>query len=290
MTDPTNKVREFLNFSGFPFQHYCADQILKLDQYEVAAEVPFTYPPTNGPLLGLHGTIDLLAARPDASGDTLLCFAIECKKANDKIKNWVLIPNKQQSPKWPTFVFSLVEPGEREQLGSNRGVAFPKLGYHKGADFDYCVNGLEVNTALTSANQDKSEKIYNPLKQVVHGCVAFEATYPKIVEGIEYFRREQHRRRLFIPVVVTTANIYVVDFARDQVQHGEIPEGELVLGSPVDWATFEFALPDYLSYEVARNGGATRVSKRTVFIVNDKALTKFFAGVVEAMESQGSPA
>src|SRR6266545_5159393 len=186
MVYQSEKIRQILNFSGYPFQHHCADRISQLDQYQLSAEVPFTHPRTNGPLLGVHGTIDLLAARPDLKNETLLCFVIECKKANDKIKNWILLPNRHQNPRWPTFMCSeLSLPDKREQLGATRSPTFPELGYARGSQYDYYTNGIEVNVALTSANQDKGEKIHNPLKQVSHAARAFEGTRPKIVEGIE---------------------------------------------------------------------------------------------------------
>jgi hypothetical protein len=290
MIDPSERIRELLNYSGYPFQHHCADRISRLDQYQLSAEVPFTHPSTNGPLLGVHGTIDLLAARPDRGDDILLCFVIECKKANDKTKNWILLPNKQQSPRWPVLVFSQLPPDGREQLGVTRSLMFPELGYKRGSQYDYCINGIEVNTALTHANQDKGEKIYNPLRQVLHGSRAFEAADPKIVEGIEYFRENKHRQRVYVPVVITTANIYVVDFPLDRVAQGEVASGDLTLGEARRWATYEFPLPDYLSYQVARGDGEVFVNKRTVFIVNDKAIDEFFSKVVGLQNFDGTPA
>jgi len=287
---PSEKIREILNFSGYPFQHHCADRISRLEQYQISAEVPFTYPPTNGPLLGVHGTMDLLAARPDSKNRLLVCFVIECKKANDKIKNWILLPNKQQSPRWSTFIISRLPPGEREQLSVTRGVTFPELGYGKSGQYDYCVNGIEVNTALTSANQDKGEKIYNPLKQVAHGVRAFESAHPKVVEGIEYFRESKHQERFYIPVVITTANLYVIDFPLDKVTQGEVPAGDLSLGDAKKWISYEFPLPDYLSYEIDRaEEGTVFVNKRTVFVVNDKAIDEFFSKAVDVQNLRATP-
>src|SRR5260221_14566197 len=80
--DKAEKIRELLNFSGYPFQHFCGDKLAKLAGFQVAAEVPFTHPPTNGPLLGVHGAIDLLAACPSSDDSVLLFFIVECKKAN----------------------------------------------------------------------------------------------------------------------------------------------------------------------------------------------------------------
>lgn len=129
MIEPSEKIREILNFSGYPFQHYCVDLIGKLDKFQVSAEIPYTHPPTNGPLLGVHGSIDAIAACPDIQGEKLVIFVVECKKANDRIKNWILLPNKQQRPKWPTFTSSEVPADNQEALGATRSAIFPRLGY-----------------------------------------------------------------------------------------------------------------------------------------------------------------
>lgn len=284
-----DKVRELLNVTGFPFQHHCADRISKLPNFQVSAEVPFTYPATNGVLLGVHGAVDLLAACPSSNGDVLVLFVIECKKANDKIKNWIFLPNKRQSPKWPLFFFSEWPANKSMQVGVTRSATFPGLGLARSADFDFCINGIEANAALTTPNRDQSEKIYNPLKQVVHGAIAVQGASPRIVEGIEHLRNVQYPIHLYIPVIVTTANLYTADFPVDQLSHGEIQPGTLSLNGPRKWLTFEFALPDYLSGFVKREGGSISVAKRTVFIVNDQSIDEFFAGALDVANLMGVP-
>jgi len=85
--------------------------------------------------------------------------------------------------------------------------------------------------------------------------------FPKVVEGIEYLRHGQYAEHLYLPVVITTANIYAADISVDQVMGGEIPPGAFSLSDPKKWITFEFALPDYLSYEADREGGRITVPK-----------------------------
>lgn len=56
------KIRELLNFSGYPFQHYCADRIAKIDGFQlnlfvadfsmgnvVQGEIPADKLPLDGP-------------------------------------------------------------------------------------------------------------------------------------------------------------------------------------------------------------------------------------------------
>src|SRR5579859_6621944 len=204
---------KFSTLAAFHFNTIALSALLALTASGLQPKSPSPFRAPMGPLLGVHGSIDLLAARPDSQDDMPVCFVVECKRANEKIRNWLLLPNRQQRPRWPTFIFSDTPTGERERLGVTRGITFPGVGLTKPGDFTYCINGVEVNTALTNTNKDPSEKIYNPLKQVVHGSVAFETTYPKVVEGVDYFRDAEHSRRVFIPVILTTANIYVANFS-----------------------------------------------------------------------------
>lgn len=279
--DKAENIREFLNFSGYPFQHFCGDKLARLDKFQVAAEIPFTHPGTNGPLLGVHGAIDLLAACPSSDNGLLIFFIVECKKANEKIKNWILLPNKQQNPRWPTFCFSQQPDGAPMQLGVTRSITFPSLGYNRSTDFDFCINGIEANMGLTTTNKDQSEKVYNPLRQVAHGAIAFESSFPKMVEGIEYLRDSECAQQLYLPVVITTANIYTADIPVDQIAQGEIPPGTLSLSEPRKWVTTEFPLPDYLSYRADREGGSIAMPKRTIFIVNDQSIDEFFTGALD---------
>jgi hypothetical protein len=291
MSDYSEQIRGMLNFSGFPFQHHCADKIARLDGYQVSAEVPFTDPPTNAARLGNHGSIDILAARPDLKGELLLCFVVECKRAKEETKNWILLPNKQQKPGWPTFIFSEARFDQPDVMAVDRGVAFPALGYGRGNEYDYCVNGIEVNAERTRQNPNQDEKVYKPLRQVTHAAHAFEWMFPKVIEGIDYLRPEKtHQKLLTIPVIITSANIYVPDFSPELVMQGDISPGNLALGDARKWTTYEFPLPDFLSYSLKRgDGGRTHVAKRTVFIVNDKFIDEFFMRALDVVSSGGKP-
>lgn len=292
--DLSDKVREILNYSGFPFQHYCADLISKIDGFQLATEVPFTHPQTNGPMLGVHGAMDILAVHPASDGQHLVCFVIECKRANDKTKNWILLANQQQNPRWPTFMFSeKTDPPEMNQrLGVTHSARFPELGYNSGADFEYCTSGVEMNANATRQNLNQKDKIYDSLRQVAHATRAFEVSFPKDVEGIDYFHSHNtYRQCLYIPVVVTTASIYTPTFPVNKVIKGDVMPNGFSLGDARKWVSYELPLPDYLSYRLARDGNSNSISvgKRTVFIVNDESLTEFLSKGLNVISPDGPP-
>lgn len=289
MTNDSGRALTLLNDSGFPFQHACAHRIALLDGYQLAVEVPFTHPVTNGPLVGLHGTSDIIAVHPARSADLLVCFVIECKRASARIKNWVFVTNQRQSPRWPTFIYSTQLPAQGNQLAVTRSVTFPELGYQRGRDFDFCVNWVETNAALNELNRDQTQRIYAPLKQAAHGTRALEAVAPKLVEGIEYFRLPSFTQTLYVPTVVTTAAIYVVTIPADRVVDGELTPDSLVLGEPRKWTTVEFGMPDYLGYSVRRGTGQTGVTKRTIFVVSDRHLEEFCAGALAVRNLSSTP-
>ena len=292
MNDPSEQIRQILNFSGFPFQHHCAEVIGSQDGFEIAVEVPFTDPQSNGAILGVHGSIDILAVAPDSQADRLVCFTIECKRAKEETKNWILLPNHKQSPKWPTF-FTTTRAESSEKRGplyANRHVTFPELGYARSVDYEYIVNGIEVNAARTQQNRNADEKIYKPLRQVAHAAHAFETTFPKIFEGVDYLRQTEDKISLIsVPVVITTASIYTPDFPRDKVTNGDIETGDFKLGEAKKWVTYEFPLPDHMSYSVSRGFDATHIGKRTVFIVNDKYMAEFFTKALGVQVSGHPP-
>ncbi|TQM81261.1 hypothetical protein FHX81_3624 [Saccharothrix saharensis] len=97
----------------------------------------------------------------------------------------------------------------------------------------------------------QDEKVYKPLKQVAHATHAFESMHPKVVEGVNYFRNDDaYPTRLYVPVIITTANIYVPEFEPQDVVKGDVQPGKLSLGEPRKWASYEFPLPDFLGYHV----------------------------------------
>lgn len=289
----TNKINE----TGFPFQHWCLEVIRNFKEdhngwrFYAVTEYPYTFPPTNGPLLGVHGTLDILAIRgAERLEKTLLFLVIECKRANDKIKNWFFFQDKINRK--PTFCYSDLDnnvPFRKKGRSLIRQLTFPELGYSTVGQYDYCYQGIELNSNLENINVRQNDKIYNFLKQVNHGLRALECTKDKKIESLTAdINISIFEHILFIPVLVTTANLYVTSF----LDYKDIVSGDLKPGKtdyiPKDWITYEFPLPDFLSFQGEKE---VLSNYSTTFIVNDKSFIEFLkkVGIIYAYGAQLKP-
>lgn len=276
------KVTNSFNETGFPFQQWCFEiiknTILQGEKFEVISEYPFTFPPSNGPILGVHGTIDILAVKKIKlyADYCLLFLVIECKRANKSIKNWFFTRSKEN--RLPVFMFSDVDNKLNEKMFVSRKVIFPNLGYKNIVDFDYCNQVIEINDLLTTVNRNQEEKVYKAIKQVNHGVSALERKIPKYIEGItNIIDLTRVIRFFYIPVVVTTANLFIADFDFKKIIDGDISDKEIEY-TKKKWLTFEFPLPDFISCG-SEQDQRIAIEKRTTFIVNDKSFEEFLKNI-----------
>jgi hypothetical protein len=278
-SNESEKITNKLNDSGIPFQGWCFDVIrnLKLGNldydFRAVSEYPFTHPSSNGPLLGKPGTIDILSAvEVNGLDDCILLMVFECKRANDKIKNWIFLSDK--IGKMPVFVYSDIdsELSDTKKL-ILRGLTFPELDYSKKEDFDYCYQAVEVNSKLNEWNRSQDEKVYKAMEQANRGVVALENKNPKYIEGLTTnIDLSKFKHFIYLPIVVTTANLYLAEFDYSDIDSGNIAKDKAKYTSR-GCVTFDFPLPDFLSYGAEKKGFV--IEKRTTFIVNDKYLEKF---------------
>lgn len=275
-TIDSTKILNLVNSSGFPFQHNCASRIAALNGFEVAQEVPFTFPGSNGPILGVHGTVDIVAthrARPESND--IVCLVTEAKKANEDIKKWVFFENDQKNPKWPLFVFEKTM-GNTKDVMLSRTITLPLLDYPAQSNYQYCSNAIETNSQLSAINRNQTEKVYQSLKQAAHATRAL-VQIPKVIEGLNDLKGMAYTHLIFLPVVVTTADLYIPKFDKKTLVNGEIDQIDFELGPPRKWLTYDLPLPDYISYPVSRpDNSLITVEKLTVFIVNAASLEEFF--------------
>ena len=257
----SEKITNLINETGTPFQILCAE-IANKKQYHTLSEYPFTFPPSNGPLLGQPGTIDFLALMAKSSDPVAIMLIVECKRASDKIKHWVF-PEVPSDMKDSTLFISSCpreENGKREIIEYvEHSLKFPDLGYSTiHSSYEALTQGFEANERL-NINRDTSEKIYVPLRQVNTGL---KAVIHKTI-GFKTIRTDELSRILYLPVVVTTANLYLAkfNFSDISISTGEVAKDKISYVEK-DWVSYQFPLPDYLAYI---NG---LIAKTATFIVN----------------------
>jgi hypothetical protein len=286
----STKILNLVNSSGFPFQHNCASRIAALNGFEVAQEVPFTFPGTNGPILGVHGTVDIVAThRATPESDDIVCLVTEVKKANEDIKKWIFFENDQKNPKWPMFVCEK-NMGNTKAVMLSRTITLPLLDYPTQSSYQYCSNAIETNSQLTAINRNQTEKVHQSLKQVAHATRAL-LQIPKVIEGLDDLRGTVYNHLILLPVVVTTAELYIPKFNKKSLVNGEIDQKDFELGPPRKWLTYDLPLSDYISYQISRPeiGLIITVEKLTVFIVNADSLEEFFEKSCEARTIEDVP-
>lgn len=280
------KIIALLNQTGTPLQDWCTDIVKSINinditRYRILTEQPYTWPLSNGPLLGHPGSIDLIAisfgiAIPKSRYS--ICLVVECKKADSRIKNWIF-PEVPEIFRYPQPYFLMAdfkkdeEKNERPKFFLKSEITFPELDYSLNSSYESFVQGFEFNEKLTSISKDQTEKMYNYLKQVNTGLRALINTGP-LNETILTILQE-HEKMIFIPVLVTTADLYSVQFNPKNVilPEGEINPAQTEL-SKKKWVTYQFPLPDYLQF-------SRGIERMTTFIVNANYWRDFLEKIQE---------
>lgn len=236
--------------------------------FDTHREYPYSY--------GVHplvisGTIDVLTETSVDNGASVLVLPIECKKADPNLKHWVFETHRQTRPKdMPMFLVN-----KDNQSSFTREYNFTNLGYNTYTDYENCVNVFEFSEAegRVSRNTQKELRAYYAIKQ------ANEAV-PGVLEKISVVSRNPSGNNYVIPIVVTTANLFVADYDPKNINRetGDIDLQNLNLISK-DWVLYSYPLEFHEGVigVYADRGGQVRVrpEKRPTFVVNALALPTF---------------
>lgn len=292
-----DKFAELYNKTGIPFQYWCLSVLRKVSNYQGIPEFSFTHPPSLGAQLGKSSSVDILALRISPRNgrrwfDGLVLFSIECKRADPEIKNWVFSkdPSKEDAVLPTYFLKTIKDVGSIKSFEHTvaRNGVFPGLGYNGVQDLDSCLHGVEFNESLTNINRNQNENIYKSLLQTNHALNAlfskFQYSFPRI-EDLWFPKEEEVNKILFLPVVVTTANLFIADYDPEKVDFktGKINKKDIKFNGPKKWLTYEFPLPDYLkhsgemSYLPSQEGTEILIDTEriTTFIVNSEYWKEF---------------
>jgi len=254
------------------FKDWKADRV-----FTAYREYPYSY--------GVHpriidGTIDVLAATGIDYGDVVLILPTECKKADPLLKHWVFEPHRPDGIRdMPYFMFT--------QGGENsftQGYNLPNLGYNAYGDYENCVNSFEFSEdkGALYRGSDKRLRPYFAIKQ------ANEAV-PGIIEKIPSLSRQLAARNFVIPIVVTTANLWITRYDPQDISKatGEIDTAKLDLVQR-DWLLYHYpvALQEQTSGSLVGSpaNGIIRPDKRPTFVVNSVKLPDFVTNLIHDLE------
>jgi len=254
------------------FKDWKADRV-----FTAYREYPYSY--------GIHpriidGTVDVLAETSVGNGRIVLILPAECKKADPKLKHWVFEPHRPAGiHDMPYFMFT--KGGENS---FTQGYNLPNLGYNTPDDYENCVNVFEFSEdkGAISRNADKALRAYYAIKQ------ANEAV-PGIVEKIPSLSHQPAAKNFVIPIVVTTANLWITQYDPQDIDKatGKIDAAKLDLVQK-DWLLYHYPVALQEQTRGSLVGSTTndiiRPDKRPTFVVNSVKLRDFVTNLIHDVD------
>jgi hypothetical protein len=254
------------------FKDWTADRVFTVDR-----EYPYSY--GTHPLF-IDGSVDILAETSIDNRGIVLILLAECKKADPKLKHWVFEPHHPTHiSDMPYFMFT-----NHGENSFTQDYNLPNLGYHSYGDYENCVNVFEFSEdkGAISRNADKVLRAYYAIK-------APNAAVRGIVEKIPSLSQQPAAKHFIIPIVVTTANLWVTKYDPRDISKatGEIDKANLNLVQR-DWLLYQYPLAFY-EQTMGRLVGSTtndiiRPDKRPTFVVNSVKLADFVTNLIHDLD------
>ena len=248
--------------------------------WRVLEESPFTLPPSRGSDIGKDGRIDLIAEKTFPT--TLGTLIVECKGSEEGQK-WIFVKSKETSYGDDTVSVQYV--GQRSStIADNRETDVRVRFEINFAKFPQQL--LRYNMGFSLGKKGETYSIKTNSKGILHleeACYQVaRGTIASMLEEIRC-RCEQERMQggvvdFFIPIVVTTAEIYYADFNEGETDSntGNIKMADFY-NKP--WIMYSYPLSDYLQLFRAHPSATLKernMKKRMdIFIVNSKYFTEF---------------
>jgi len=245
----------------------------KAGSFMAYREYPYSY--GAHPVI-ISGTVDVLAETSVGNGRIVLILPAECKKADPKLKHWVFEPHRPAGiHDMPYFMFT-----KDGKNSFTQDYNLPNLGYNTYSDYENCVNVFEFNEANGALNRsnEKALRAYYAIKQ------ANEAV-PGIVEKIPSLSRQSAAKNFIIPIVVTTANLWIAQYDPQDISKatGEIDTAKLELVQR-DWLLHHYPLAFHEQTRGSLVGSTTndiiRPDKSPTFVVNSVKLPDFVTKLI----------
>lgn len=252
-----------LNVEGIFFQKYCTHLIKKSGWKVDNEEYPVTFPKPSSGILGKDGRLDIRASKKvrQKKLNVVIDLLIECKKADPNLSSWIFFKSEKKLKHSYILNCKLKEKINKESKGHSKWEIetfsrdFSKS--FKLSKIKVCNDGRELKSEFTKKPQKNDTKtstarIQNGACQVCH---AFRSLY---ADEIDFLRevlnknndpKDKTHIRIFIPIVVTTADLYVANFKAGDVKKIEgVIDYRKVKFSKSPQLLYEFPLPGHLQF------------------------------------------
>lgn len=274
-----------LNIHGVFFERRCVDAIVDTPNWKVlSTNYPVEYPPPNGPWRGKESSLDIWARRDD-DPNVIIDIFIECKKANPEFVNWVFFPKLELQQPTP-FVFAKATNTPNpagvgawtSQVAMQRGTTTLSISNDaREVRGDYVKNQSGNKTKTSNAAiQEAAYQVALANRAIVHEETELLG---KARSSSDHPAPPWHAKA-YVPIIVTTANLFRVDFASSSTNlgSGEIGLNEATL-VPIQSILYEYALPKHLQFspaqplEVLKSGNSDTFSRMHILVVHSEALS-----------------
>ena len=273
-----------LNIHGVFFERRCVDAIDATPNWKVlSTNYLVEFPPPNGIWRGKESSLDIWARRDD-DPNVIVDIFIECKKANPEFVNWVFFakpdlqqptsfvfakatntPNPAEFGTWTSQIVMQSETTTRSISNDAREVKGDYVNYKGG-------NKTKTSNA---AIQEAAYQVALANRAIVHE----ESKLLDNARGSSDHPAPPWPAKAYVPIIVTTANLFRVDFASSStsLRSGEIGLDEAAL-VPIQSILYEYALPKHLQYsptqplEMLKSGNSNTFSRMHILVAHSEAL------------------
>jgi hypothetical protein len=280
-----------LNIHGVFFERACVNLInLTPDWRVISTNYPVEFPPPDGPWRGKESSLDVWARRenPAYVVDTL----IECKKANPDFVNWVFFERSAASDQ---SHLGVVQVDNTQSAGANPTWSTSTSIARMTTSSPVVTDAREVRGDYAKHQGGNKTKTSN---ESIQGAAYQVALAARAIVNEENQLLNKARgspehpvppwlKKFYVPVICTTAELYVVKFDSNSVSiiNGEINLDQAQL-SPTSSVLFEYALPKHLQLapanplDVLKSGNSETFSRMHIFVVQPEALVGFLSDLI----------
>ncbi len=242
--------------------------------WDIHREYPFDFGALANPT---DGTIDILAVTGiSARMPRAIVVPIECKKANPELKHWVFEPHRQQDK---TLFFPYII---NHESYFTKEYNLSALGYNTPPDYENAVNVFEFSqvNGKQSRSTNKEQRAFFAIRQANQAVAGLFQELNKVSS------HEISLPHFMIPVVVTTANLWVTSYDPADINKstGEI-ESDLLDLVKKDWVMYSYPLPTHESIEGRVRNGVIEPEYRPTFVVNSEKLQEFMSALISDFQS-----